>query len=43
MLNASTMSLGLVKPMLSSVIVDVTVDVESFKEIIIFRPFQVFF
>ena len=37
------MSLGLVKLMLSSVIVDEAADVESFKEIILFIPFQVFF
>ena len=35
--------LGLVKLMLSSVIVDEAADVESFKEIILFIPFQVFF
>ena len=36
-------SLGLVKLMLYSIIVDGIVDVESIKEIILFIPFQVFF
>ena len=39
----STMSLGLVKLMLSSIIVNGTVDEESFKEVILFMPFQVLF
>ena len=37
------MSLELVKLILSSVLVDGTLDVESFNEIILFIPFQVFF
>ena len=37
------MSLELVKLILSSVLVDGTLDVESFNEIILFIPVQVFF
>ena len=37
------MSLGLVKQMFSLIIVDGAADVESFKEINLFIPFQVFF
>ena len=41
LLNASAISLELVKLMLSSIIVDRTADVDV--EIILFIPFQVFF
>ena len=37
------MPLRLLKPMLSSIIVDGTEDVESSKEIILFIPFQMLF
>ena len=43
LVNASIMPLGLLMLMLSSIIVDVTLNEESFKFIILFIPFQVFF